>query len=142
MSSMSLFQLVILIPAVTAAAVFDWRERRIPNPLCLAIAIAGVAVCGIEWGAGRAWSGLGTGLLGALACSPLYALRGITAGDVKLIAATSVWWTVSQLLIALAAVALCGAVLAVGYLCFSRGATHIPYAVAIAGSTVATVLVS
>lgn len=142
MSSMSIFQMVILIPAVAIAAALDWRARRIPNVLCVAIAVAGVVACGLESGAGRMWSGVGSGVLGALACMPVYVMRGLSAGDVKLIGATSVWWTLSQLLIAFAAIALCGALLALGYLCFSRGVTHIPYAVAIAGSTVATVLVS
>jgi hypothetical protein len=45
-------------------------------------------------------------------------------------------------LIALVAIAICGAVLALGYLCISRDVTHIPYAVAIAASTVATVIVA
>ena len=41
MSSMSIFQMVILIPAVAIAAALDWRARRIPNVLCVAIAVAG-----------------------------------------------------------------------------------------------------
>lgn len=134
--------MLVLVPAVSAAAVFDWRERRIPNRLCLAIAVAGLLACAVEWGALRVWSGLGTGALGALACTPFYVMRGMSAGDVKLIAATSVWWSMSQLLIALTAIALCGAVLAAGYLCLSRGVTHIPYAVAIATGTAATVFAS
>ena len=73
---------------------------------------------------------------------PMYVMRGLSAGDVKLVAATSVWWSLSQLVIALAAIALSGAVLALGYLCINRGVTHIPYAVAIAASTVVTVTVS
>ncbi len=142
MSSIPLMQMVILIPAVVMAAVFDWRERRIPNLLCLGIAVVGLIGGAYELGAGQIWSGLVSGALGGLACMPMYVMRGMSAGDVKLIAATSVWWSLSQLLIALAAIALCGAALALGYLCISRGVTHIPYAVAIAASTVATVMVT
>jgi prepilin peptidase CpaA len=142
MSSTPLMQMVILIPAVLVAAVFDWRDRRIPNPLCLGLALAGLVGGAYEFGVGHVWSGLASGVLGGLACMPMYVMRGLSAGDVKLIAATSVWWSISQLLIALAAIALCGAVLALGYLCVNRGVTHIPYAVAIAASTVATVMVS
>jgi prepilin peptidase CpaA len=142
MSSISFMQMIALVPAVVAAAVFDWRERRIPNVLCLGIAAVGLIGGVYELGAGQIWSGLASGTLGGLACMPMYVIRGMSAGDVKLIAATSVWWSLSQLLIALAAIALCGAVLALGYLCFSRGVTHIPYAVAIAASTVATVMVT
>lgn len=142
MSSISLVQMVVLVPAVVVAAVFDWRERRIPNLLCLGIALAGLIGGAYELGAAQIWSGLASGTLGGLACMPMYVMRGMSAGDVKLIAATSVWWSLAQLLIALAAIALCGAALALGYLCFSRGVTHIPYAVAIAASTVATVMVT
>lgn len=142
MSSIPLMQMVVLVPAVIAAAVFDWMERRIPNVLCLGLALVGLAGGAYELGVGQLWSGLASGVLGGLACMPMYVMRGMSAGDVKLIAATSVWWSLSQLLIALVAIALCGAVLALGYLCFSRGVTHIPYAVAIAASTVATVMVT
>lgn len=142
MSSIVLMQFVVLIPAVVTAAVLDWRDRRIPNALCAGISVVGMVGGAYELGAGQLWSGLASGVLGGLACMPMYVMRGMSAGDVKLIAATSVWWSLSQLLIALAAIALCGAVLALGYLCFSRGATHIPYAVAIAASTVATVMVT
>ena len=142
MSSIPLVQMVVLVPAVVAAAVFDWRERRISNRLCLGIAVAGLIGGAHELGGAQIWSGLASGTLGGLACMPMYLMRGMSAGDVKLIAATSVWWSLAQLLIALAAIALCGAALALGYLCFSRGVTHIPYAVAIAASTVATVMVT
>ena len=142
MSSTPLMQMAILIPAVFVAAVFDWRERRIPNQLCVGIAVAGLIGGMYEFGIGHLGSGLAIGALGGLACMPLYVMRGLSAGDVKLIAATSVWWSLSQLLIALVAIAICGAVLALGYLCISRDVTHIPYAVAIAASTVATVIVA
>jgi prepilin peptidase CpaA len=135
-------QMVVLVPAVVAAAVFDWMERRIPNLLCLGIAVIGLLGGAYEFGAGHLWDGLASGALGGLACMPIYVLHGMSAGDVKLIAATSVWWSLSQLLIALAAIAICGAFLALGYLCFSRGVTHIPYAVAVAASTVATMMVT
>jgi Flp pilus assembly protein protease CpaA len=70
---------------------------------------------------------------------PIYVLRGMSAGDVKLISVTSIWWTVSELLIAIASTAIAGAILALIYICVNRGATHVPYAIAIATSTVATV---
>jgi Flp pilus assembly protein protease CpaA len=61
---------------------------------------------------------------------------------VKLIAATSVWWSLTQLLVALTAIALCGAVLAIGYLLISRDTSHVPYGMAIAASTVGTVFLA
>jgi hypothetical protein len=41
--------------------------------------------------------------------------------------------------VALAAIAVCGALLGAGYLMFSRDVTHLPYAVAIAGGTAVAV---
>jgi len=116
MSSISLMQTVLLVPAVIAAAAFDWTQRRIPNGLCSGIALMGLLGGSYEFGVGHVWSGLASGALGGLACMPMYVLRGMSAGDVKLIAATSVWWSLAQLLTALAAIALCGGVLALGYL--------------------------
>lgn len=135
-------QMVILCPVAVVAAVFDWRSRRIPNLLVAAIALMGLGVIASTLGPARLPLAFGTGLAAGLACMPLYVMRGLSAGDVKLIAATSVWWSVTQLLIALVAIALSGALLAIGYLCFSRETTHIPYGLAIASSTVGTVLFS
>lgn len=135
-------QMVILCPAAVVAALYDWRSRRIPNLLVAAIALLGLAVVASTLGFSRLPIALGTGVAAGLACMPLYVVRGLSAGDVKLIAATSVWWSLTQLLIALVAIALCGALLAIGYLCFSRDTTHVPYGMAIAASTVGTVLIS
>jgi len=142
MSSYSLVQMVILCPAAIAAAAFDWRSRRIPNALVVAIALGGFAAVALTLGSSRLPLALGTGVAAGAACTPLYVLRGLGAGDVKLIAATSVWWSLSQLLVALVAIALCGALLAIGYLSFSRDTSHVPYGMAIAASTVGTVFLS
>lgn len=139
-NSVPLMQLAVLIPAVVLAAAFDWKSRRIPNALAVFIAVAGVAYLVIDYSTITALGGLGQGAVAGLACMPIYLLRGMSAGDVKLISATSIWWTTSQLLIALASTAIVGAILAVIYLCTTRGATHVPYAIAIATSTVGTAL--
>ena len=140
MNSIPIMHLAILIPAVITAAVFDWQSRRIPNRLTAVVAIAGIVPLAIEHSAASALGGLGQGVIAGLACTPIYLLRGMSAGDVKLISATSIWWTTSQLLIALASTAIVGAILAVVYMCLTRGATHVPYAIAIAMSTVGTAL--
>ena len=140
MNSIPIMHLAILIPAVVTAAVFDWQSRRIPNRLTVVVAIAGIVHLAVEHSAASALGGLGQGVIAGLACTPIYLLRGMSAGDVKLISATSIWWTTSQLLIALASTAIVGAILAVIYMCLTRGATHVPYAIAIAMSTVGTAL--
>jgi prepilin peptidase CpaA len=134
--------MVILCPAAIAAAAFDWRSRRIPNVLVVAIAVAGLVAVALTLGSSRLPLAIGTGVAAGAACTPLYVLRGLGAGDVKLIAATSVWWSLTQLLVALTAIALCGAVLAIGYLLISRDTSHVPYGMAIAASTVGTVFLA
>jgi prepilin peptidase CpaA len=80
-------QQVLLAALVTVAAVFDWRTRRIPNWLCVAGLASGFA-CQIvlfRW-AGAREALLGTGLA-LLIYVPLFALRAVGGGDVKLMAA-------------------------------------------------------
>jgi prepilin peptidase CpaA len=74
-----------------AACAFDVRTRRIPNWLTFAAAALGLAfhltVNGAA-GAGSSLAGLGVG--GGL-FFPLFALGGMGAGDVKLMAALGAW---------------------------------------------------
>jgi prepilin peptidase CpaA len=79
---------LILILLVLAAAFTDIRSRRIPNILVLMGLIAGFAAnmlwLGPSQGLLRSAGGLG---LAMLIYFPLYLLRGMAAGDVKLMAA-------------------------------------------------------
>ena len=134
-------QMTLLVPASFVAAAFDLHSRRIPNWLSLGIAVAGLAAICISFGVDRLLVGIATGVFGGLACVPFYVMRSMGGGDVKLVAATSVWWSVTQFLVAFVAMAICGAILAIGYLCFSRETTHIPYGAAIAASTAGTVFI-
>ncbi|MDX2181298.1 MAG: A24 family peptidase [Bryobacteraceae bacterium] len=67
------------VALAAAATWFDLRERRIPNWLCAAGFALGVA---LHWRDGL----LGAALAMAI-YAPLYLLRGVGAGDVKLMAA-------------------------------------------------------
>lgn len=85
---------VLLAVLVITAAFYDLRWRRIPNWLALAGVIAGVALNSFlfEWSGLRAsLEGLG---LAALLYFPMYLLRAMGAGDVKLMMAigTMVGW--------------------------------------------------
>jgi prepilin peptidase CpaA len=102
MSYPPILQLVLAMVAVTAA-VYDVRFRRIPNWLTLCGVLAGIGLNslyihsdGLEWYQGLNWrtSLLGLGLAFAI-YFPLYLLRGMGAGDVKLMAALGaiVGWT-------------------------------------------------
>jgi prepilin peptidase CpaA len=81
---------VVLAIALIAVA-FDLRTRRIPNWLTFGAAAAALAAGWMDTGA----PGLGRSALawfvGALIFFPLFALRGMGAGDVKLVAALSAW---------------------------------------------------
>jgi prepilin peptidase CpaA len=78
---------ILLAALVIVAAVFDLRTRRIPNWLCAAGFIGGfgfqIALSG--W-AGARQAALGAGLA-LLIYVPLFALRALGGGDVKLMAA-------------------------------------------------------
>jgi len=101
MSYPPILQFVLAIVAITAA-VYDVRFRRIPNWLTLCGVLAGIGlnsflnVRGLAWYSGLNWrtSLLGLGLAFAV-YFPLYLLRGMGAGDVKLMAAIGaiVGWT-------------------------------------------------
>jgi prepilin peptidase CpaA len=73
------------------AAVIDGRQLRVPNWLTLHFAVGGLAYAGFSGGCqGFLWSlaGLGVGLFSLL---PLYAIGGMGAGDVKLMAGIGAW---------------------------------------------------
>jgi prepilin peptidase CpaA len=140
MSAIPVIYVLVLVPAVMLAAFLDWRSRRIPNTLSAIIALAGLVYIGIEHSPATALTGLAQGVAVTLACTPIYMLRGLSAGDVKLISATSVWWIGAQWFIALASTAIAGAIVAIIYMYTTRDATHVPYAIAIAASTIGTVI--
>jgi len=80
-------QQVLLATLVIVAALFDLRTRKIPNWLCAAGVICGFAlqIASFRW-AGVREALLGTGLA-LLIYVPLFALRAVGGGDVKLMAA-------------------------------------------------------
>jgi prepilin peptidase CpaA len=78
---------VILVATVVVAAIYDIRYRRIPNWLVLAALLLGIGLNVFLYSsAGLKTSLLGFGLAFAIYL-PLYFLRGMGAGDVKLMGA-------------------------------------------------------
>lgn len=74
-----------------AAAVTDATTRRIPNALTLGAAVVGIALGAATGGGyGLGWSVAGW-LVGLLIFLPLFALRAMGGGDVKLLAAFGAW---------------------------------------------------
>ena len=87
---MTFYQMLAVVVAF-AAAITDVRSHRIPNALTFGAALIAVLVHGYADG----WSGVGYGLagwlLGAVVFFPFFALGGMGAGDVKLLAAIGAW---------------------------------------------------
>jgi prepilin peptidase CpaA len=74
-----------LLVLVTLAGVHDLLSRRIPNRLLL-VALAAALPLQAAGGAAGLLDGLGGAACGLLLFLPLYLLRGMAAGDVKLLA--------------------------------------------------------
>ena len=80
----------VLLVAATAVA-FDVRERRIPNVLNFGAAVAALAFAFVDAGLHGTATAAGAWLLGAALFFPFFALGGMGAGDVKLLAALAAW---------------------------------------------------
>jgi prepilin peptidase CpaA len=83
---------LVVAPATIYASVIDYRERRVPNWLNAALALAGIVAQVVYFG----WAGLGTSLAGlAVGFGVLivpWSMRLMGAGDVKLMAAIGAWF--------------------------------------------------
>jgi len=73
------------------ACFFDLRTRRIPNLLTFGAAIAGIVYAIFEHGLAGLLASAGGWLVGCLLFLPFFLLRGMGAGDVKLVAAVGAW---------------------------------------------------
>ena len=95
------------------ACVTDLRTRRIPNVLTFSAA-AGAVLFHLATGGWQAagWSIVGL-FVGALLFLPMFALRGMGAGDVKLLAAVGAWLGPGQVAMVALATSLVGGVMAI-----------------------------
>jgi prepilin peptidase CpaA len=107
---METLRLALLAGLLLAAVLTDVRSRRIPNLLTLPGLVAGL----LWWAAEAGWAGLWTGVLGALTGAGLlflpFALGGLGAGDVKLLALVGAFGGPSLAVQAFLAAALFGGV--------------------------------
>jgi prepilin peptidase CpaA len=143
--------LLLAAAAATIALVTDLRARRIPNLLSACTFLTGVGINVVQggaMGAGYALAGAGLGLALLL---PLYAIRAMGAGDVKLVVALGALLGPRALASVAVYAALVGGLIAVVILARrrrlmftlaemfvqhvppSRSGATAPYAVAIAG---------
>lgn len=82
---------VVALLVAFAACVTDVRHRRIPNVLTFGAALAAVAFHVAVDGFGGLSTSAGGWLVGVLLFLPFFALGGMGAGDVKLLAALGAW---------------------------------------------------
>jgi prepilin peptidase CpaA len=109
MSVLHIFVGAILI----LACITDLRTRRIPNALTFSAVVAALLFHLLTGGLSAAgWSVAGC-LLGALLFFPMFALRGMGAGDVKLLAAVGAWLGPSQVAMAALATSVAGGAIAI-----------------------------
>ena len=122
---MSLSYLIPLFCILGIASYTDLRAHRISNKLVLVGLLLGFAVQGLVFG----WFGCVEALLGLLLgfalFIPLYALRAMAAGDVKLMAVVGTFLGPALTFKATLAVLMCGAFLAILWLIINGGGRQI-----------------
>jgi len=106
-------QEVVALAVSVVACGFDYRTRRIPNVLTFGAAGAALVYGALTGGlTGLGWSAAGWAV-GCLLFLPWFALGGMGAGDVKLLAALGAWLGPGQVVWLALYAALAGGVFAV-----------------------------
>ena len=110
MSNVTVIQWGIVIGASLVAAVFDLRQRRIPNALTLPLVVTGLAYALLSEGMGGLGEALAACVLVSLPYVLLFVFAGGGAGDAKMMGAIGTWLGLRAGCVALVAVAVVGAV--------------------------------
>lgn len=137
----------LLLPACLHAAWSDLFRRLIPNMLCLATAVTGLACAGATGGFDALASHAAHFLLALSGGMLLFRLGMVGGGDAKFYAACAAWFALPQAVSLLVTVTLAGFLLFLGWFIVRRiqrrpiRATsdrlfdRLPYGLAIAGGT-------
>jgi prepilin peptidase CpaA len=103
----------LLSAVLIVAAVIDGWKLKVPNWITFPLVIGGWVYSGMYFGwEGLCWSLLGT-VVGLLLLLPAYAIGGMGAGDVKLLAGVGAWVWSTVTLYAFCVSAIVGGVIAV-----------------------------
>src|SRR5688572_25830708 len=101
-----------IVVLLVVTAIIDWRCHRIPNWLTFTLVLSGIA----QSFTGHALVSPGNSMLGLLVgfalLLPLYALRAVGGGDVKLLAGIGAWFGPQAALAVFAVEAIVGMVMA------------------------------
>jgi prepilin peptidase CpaA len=102
------------------AAAWDVRQGRIPNRLTYGAVLIGLALRSYLGGWRLMLDGLAAGLLGGGVFLVFFLVRGMGAGDVKLMASVGVWSGLNYLAPVMLCSAIAGGILALGYMIAHR----------------------
>ncbi|HJZ89101.1 MAG TPA: A24 family peptidase [Polyangia bacterium] len=83
--------LVVFAVGLGIAGACDLKSRRLPNPVVLALLVAGLVMRASSAGPAALGAGVAGTLIGAALLSLPFALHWIGGGDVKLLAAAGMW---------------------------------------------------
>jgi prepilin peptidase CpaA len=110
---------LVTITLVVAAAI-DGYKLKVPNWITFPMIASGWAVSALSYG----WEGLGWSLVGTVVglalLLPAYAIGGMGAGDVKLLAGVGAWVGGTITLYAFCVSAIVGGVIAIGMVLYRR----------------------
>ena len=104
---------IVVGAVLTLACIADLRTRRIPNALTLSASVIAVLFHAATSGWTGVTSSVGGWLLGVALFFPMFALRGMGAGDVKLLATVGAWLGPAQVAFVALATSIAGGVLAI-----------------------------
>jgi prepilin peptidase CpaA len=114
----------LLSGVLIVAAVIDGWKLKVPNWITFPLVMAGWVYSTASFGwEGLAWSLLGTAV-GLALLLPAYAIGGMGAGDVKLLAGVGAWVWATDTLYAFCVSAIVGGVLAVAMVLWRRDWHH------------------
>jgi prepilin peptidase CpaA len=111
---------IAVIAASTTAAIWDGRCRRIPNLLTIPLLLTGIIYSGLVWGGTGIQNSMWGCVVLAFPYICLFVIGGGGAGDAKLMGGIGAWLGLAHALPVLAAVAISGGVLAIGYALLQR----------------------
>ncbi len=114
----------VLVPATIYAGWNDYRFHRVPNWLSAAMAATGLAAQGLWYGRAGALAGFEGMLVGFGLLVGLWLIRGMGAGDVKLMAALGAWLGPQMTLASVAVGGLLGGVFALAIVARQRAWTQ------------------
>src|SRR5215204_6262922 len=104
-----------VLAIAAAACITDITSRRIPNMLTFGAAAGAVIVRGTLFGSAGVIDAAAGWLTGFLILFPLFFVRGLGAGDVKLVAALGAWVGPIEAVWMAMYASLCGGIVGIGY---------------------------